>query len=229
LFLALTLGALLAAYHKRWLAAALLAALASLTRGPGLLTAVPIAWIGWHAWTRHPTPRLFRSLLPVGSASLAAIIPGFLFQYWRQTQGFPGLNETLRLYSRQEFVGPLRGTLLALDQLLAGMEFLPLLEFLAVLLFALLTLYLILNPQLRRPEWILFQAANLVLFISFNAFEASAWRSMARYVLSLFPGFIAFGYWLSRQRTTVRFALMSVSAALLFLFSGLFTLFWFFG
>ena len=229
LFLALTLGAFLAAYRRRWFLAALLASLGSLTRGPGLLTAIPLVWIGWQLWANDRQQPISPNLLPAGLAGLAALLPGFAFQWWRHAQGFPPLADTLRVYSRQEFVGPFRGISLALSQLLAGFEFIPLLEFLAALLFTILTIYMIVNQKLRRPEWILFQAANLILFISFNAFEASAWRSMARYVLSLFPGFLALGYWLSSTSKKARFWLMAASGGLLIAFSSLFALFWFFG
>jgi hypothetical protein len=229
LFLTLTIGALLAAYQRKWWLAGAMAALGSITRGPGLLIAIPLGWIGWQAWLQSREKALVPTLAPAIAASFAAVLPGFGFQLWRHSQGFPPLVQTLQTYSRQQFVGPSRGLLLAIEQLFRGFEYLPWLEFSFMLLFAVLTIFLLRKPGLRQPEWILFQGANLLLFMSFNSFEASAWRSMARYVLSLFPGFLAMGYWLSSQAAAVRFIVMVISTSLLLIFSSLFALFWFFG
>src|SRR5437870_921220 len=47
LFLALTMAAFVAADARRWWLAGVLGAMASLTRGPGIVTTAALAWMAW--------------------------------------------------------------------------------------------------------------------------------------------------------------------------------------
>lgn len=100
LFLALTLGVFAAANGRRWLLAGVLGSLASLTRGPGLLTAAALAWVV-RRQRQEPSEtaplQIARRLLV--AAGLMLPIGGVLSQYFRL-----------------EVVDPLRGLAYALIQ-----------------------------------------------------------------------------------------------------------------
>jgi hypothetical protein len=75
--LATTTGALLMARQARWLAAGLLAALATLTRPLGIVAIVPVL-VEYAAWRRSTTPdappRLARIIAPVAAAAVAYVV-----------------------------------------------------------------------------------------------------------------------------------------------------------
>jgi len=81
LFLALTLGAFLAAYRARWILTAILAFMASLTRGPGMAAAASFAILGWWQW-KHGLPSRTSSVAAryrrggTGPACRGSCIPG---------------------------------------------------------------------------------------------------------------------------------------------------------
>lgn len=229
-FIALTLGAFLAAYQRRWLWAALLAGLAGLTRGPGALTAVPLAWLGWTQWRQQRSiERRLYQLIPAAGAAFSAGASGLAFQAWRLGQGYPGMGESLSRFALQVWVGPIEGTSRAIRQLIVTREFLPALEVCSILFFLGLTLWMLRRPSFNRPEWILYMAVNLIVYSGFTTLEASAWRSAARYTLTLFPGFILVGSWLSERSPRVRFVIVALSSAASMIMAALSSLYWFFG
>ncbi|HEX9797188.1 MAG TPA: mannosyltransferase family protein [Anaerolineales bacterium] len=222
LFLALTLGALLAAHRQRWLLAGLLAGLSALTRGPGIVNALPLAWIAWHRWRQAPAgSRRPLALAPGLVAAAMPLLAAAGFQWWRSQLGFPPLTVTLGQHARQTWVGPLRGPLLAVGQLLDLREYLPLIEVLAAVGFTVLLLALLRNPALPRPSWGLYLAGNLFVLLGLHSMQASYWRSMARYVLILFPAFAVIGHWLASARPWVRLAYLALSSSWLLAHSAL--------
>ncbi|HYI12106.1 MAG TPA: hypothetical protein VEK57_23840 [Thermoanaerobaculia bacterium] len=69
LFLALSLGSVLAALRMRWGVAGLLGGLAALTRVPGILLLLPLALIYLHSGERSRAKALWLFLVPLGTAA----------------------------------------------------------------------------------------------------------------------------------------------------------------
>jgi hypothetical protein len=229
LFLALTLGAFLAAYERRWWLAGGLGALASLTRGPGMLTSAALGWIAWRQWRTEPASHSVRW---VAQATLGLVLPvlgGLAFTWWRASAGFPSMADSLRVYSGLEMTDPISGLVAAFKQLVAVQDLPVLLDVSSALLFLCLTVGMILNRRWRRGEWLIYVVANLGVFLSKRSLVASSLQSLPRYVLVLFPAFVVVGEWLSRRGPRTRLFYVVVSGALLLAFSALYALWFFIG
>ncbi len=256
LFMALTLGAFLLAYERRWLAAGALGALAALTRGLGLWAVFGLAWIAWRQWRamncakvpvilserRISLSDFLRRYAPQNGKQLREALPmllglaliplgGLSFWLWRQWAGFNlSVPASLQTYSSGlVFLDPVRGLWLAFGQWLAVRNLQTTLDFGSAVAFIALGVVMALTPRWRRGEWILFMGANLAFMTSIHASQASYLQSVARYVLMLFPAFIVLGDWLARRGPRVRFAYFTLSSILLLVFSALYTAFWFIG
>lgn len=118
LFLALTMGAFLAGYERRWWLAGVLAALGSLTRGPGLFTSAALGWIAWDQWRNSNLPnRSMRWAVPIAAGVALPILGGLGFLLWRTMAGFAPMTEVLSTYSGLEVIDPLRGLMYGVAQL----------------------------------------------------------------------------------------------------------------
>jgi hypothetical protein len=227
LFLALTLGSFYSARRGRWLVAGILGALASLARGPGIYTALALAWLAWTQWRagarspRQVVTRLAGLALPV--------LGGLLFMVWRQWAGYAPIPEILQQYSGLTMTNPFSGLWLAVREMFVNPGFTVILEGLSALGWLGVFAIMLVNPRWRKPEWLIFMALNLGVFFSKHSFIASPLQSVGRYVLVLFPGFILLGDWLARMRPRRRFALVTSSSALLLVFSALYAVAMFVG
>lgn len=72
LFLLLSVGAFLAAEHRRWAAMGILVGLATLTRLPGVLLVIPLLVLQWQAFGRPRLPMAWLALGPLALVGLAA-------------------------------------------------------------------------------------------------------------------------------------------------------------
>jgi hypothetical protein len=229
LFICLTLAAFLAAYRGRWWLAGPPAMLASLARGPGMLTGAALAWLGWVQWRQTQRPRRLRQLIPSLIGAGLAVVGGLGFQAWRALAGFPPMTVILETGSKLAWVGPLAGVGYAFSQVIHKPEFLTILETASAMIFTTLLVAMLVRPAWRRGEWLLYMGINLILFTGVHTFEASAWRSIARYVLILFPGFIVIADWLTQRSKGLRFGYFTLSLTLQIIFGSLYAVFWFIG
>lgn len=227
LYLALTCGAFLAAWRRRWWWVALLGSLASLTRGPGMLTAVPIAVIAYQEWVRSRPRLLGRWGLSVLPAVAFPVLAGLAFARWRALMGFPPIPEILASYSGLTMTNPASGLIAAIRQWLLVRDLPTTLDVLSALVFVSLTALMIPRPRWRKPEWVAYMLLNLFVALSKQSFVASSLQSMSRYVLVLFPAFILIGDCLHGWRGQVRFAYLVLTGAALMTLSALYAL-WFF-
>jgi hypothetical protein len=229
LFLALTLGAFLAADGRRWWLAGCLGALASLARGPGLLTVPALAWVAWEQWRAAvPQPRLVQSAHVLGALTMPAL-GGFAFLAWRAQAGFPPVDEVLRSVSGLEMVDPVRGLIYALRQLLTALDLHTFLDVSAGGLFLALGVAMLRRPRWRVWGWVIYMGGNLAFFMSKHSLVASSWQSLARYVLVLFPAFIVLGDWLASRSARTRFVYLLASSLGLMILSALYAVGWFIG
>ncbi|MEW6567017.1 MAG: hypothetical protein AB1449_02395 [Chloroflexota bacterium] len=229
LFIALTLGALVSAYRSRWLLAAACALLASLTRGPGLMLSVPLAIIGYYQWISSARPRRLWHGTSLIAASAAPLVGGLSFLAWRSQAGFPPMTETLRLYTGTAFVDPLTGLVAGFDQWLHVRDLPTTLDLLAAIFILALATLMALRPRWRQPELLAYMLVMAVLLLGRKTEGAPSLKSLARYVLGLFPAFAVVGDWLASARPLTRFLVVTASSSALIALSALYTLWFFLG
>jgi hypothetical protein len=218
LFMALVLGSFLAARTDRWWLAGLLGGLAALTRINGLvlLLALPVeAATQWY--TAAPADRRWRwewlaiGLVGIGFAiylGLNLVIYGTPFQFLvvQHDHWFKSLAAPWdAISSALSWFGPDRTP----DEMLmyGAIE----------LLFVAIGLVGTIVAAVRfRPSWFAWMAGNLVLFVS-----TSFLLSTPRYVLTLFPLFVAMA--LATRRTWLLVTLSAISLAGFIYFAGRFS------
>ncbi len=228
LFLALTLAALFLAYRGRWWLAALPALLASLTRGPGLASALPLAILAWKEWTSAPRPSRHR-IVSALAAVAAPVVGGLVYLAWRSTAGFPSMADTLRQYTGTTFVDPVTGLLVAIRQWLAVGDLPTTLDTLSAILFLAVAAVMVLNPRWRKVELLAYMLTNIVFLLSRRTEGATSLKSLSRYVLVLFPAFLIAGDYLARARPRTRLVYLVISSSILVVLSALYALWYFIG
>ena len=229
LFLALTIGAFLTCRRGRWWLAGALGLLASLARGPGMLTSLALAIVAWREW-RTTRPRLlsFQTISMLAGVALP-VVGGLGFLAWRHAAGLPPVTAILRQYSELVLTNPVSGLVASVQQWLRAADFTMTLEVLTAPLFIALTAAMFLNPRWRKPEWTAYVVVNLGLFLSKQSLTGSSLQSLPRYVLMLFPVFIVVGDWLAHRGRRTQFIYLAVSSAALLVFGALYTLWVFIG
>ena len=229
LYLALTLGAFLAAYRMRWFAAAGLGALASLTRAPGMAASAAFAVL---AWRQRPTPapgKRSTSLLGVTAAVLAPLAAAAAFLVWRASAGFAPLPVVLGQYVNTTIVDPLTGAFLALRQWLEVHDLPTTLDILSAAGMVAITTLMILRKRWRRPELLVYMLVNLAVLLGRHTEGAPSLKSLSRYVLVLFPAFLVVGDWLATTRRWIRFGYVAISSTVMLILSSLYVFWWFIG
>ena len=229
LYLALTLGAFLAAYRMRWFAAAGLGALASFTRGPGMAASAAFAVLAWQQWSSRGRGRRSASVPGVIAAVLAPLVAAGAFLAWRASAGFAPLPVVLELYVHTTLVDPLTGAYLALRQWLEIHDIPTTLDILSAAGMVAVTTLMILRKRWRRPELLAYMLVNLVVLLGRHTEGAPSLKSLSRYVLVLFPAFLVVGDWLATTRRWIRFGYVAVSSTLLLILSSLYVFWWFIG
>jgi hypothetical protein len=231
-FLALTIGAFLAAYQRRWWISGGLGFFAGLTRGPGILTVLALAVLAWQQWKRRtdiPAVDPPGRQLSIMAGLLLTAAGGLAFPVWRAAVGFPGIPQVLHDYSGIVLVNPLTGLINAIAQWLRVMDFYTTIDVWSAILFLALTSLMFFNPRWRRPEWLVYNIVNLITFLSKQSFMASSLQSASRYVLTLFPVFIILGDWLARRGHRIRFLYLTLSTLVLMVFGVLYSIWVFVG
>jgi len=208
LFLALSVGAVYAARDDRLRAAALLAALASLTRVTGILLVVPIVVIAWQRDGRLDRRLWWLALAPAALLGLGA---------YMSRAGY-GWLAPLRNQHAHRFglAGPLSTVLSALSAAARGLAstfsgvkpFAPSLEGpfssqfdSVVLLVVLVVAVCALAGALRRlPLAYGAYAALALLACIFSQTKIQPLEGLDRYTLTIFPLWMAAGAWISERR-----------------------------
>lgn len=214
LFLAVSLGAFLAARDGRWGSAGLAGGLAALTRVNGLVlipSLVADAWSEWRA-DRHWRPGwAWIGLVALGFGGylvLNQVVYGdplawatIQREHWSKSLAWPweGVAEVIRRLPNGELA----------DQLVMGWA-----ELGAILLGLAATVVAVVR---FRPSWAVWMAGNWILFVS-TAFVLS----VPRYTLVMFPLFAWFG--LLAERRWLGIAIGVASVGLLAWFSARFAL-----
>jgi hypothetical protein len=220
LFLALSLGAVLAARTDRWWLAGVLGALAAATRSVGVLLLVALVLLWAARPPRRPRSLAWLALVPVGPAAYAAFLAG-------RGSGALAFLDAQEWWERSA-AGPWTGAARGVAEGWAGLGALvpgsgdPLGAHQAMLLAFLLLGLAGVVGCLRRltPAYGAYLAAGIVAALS----SPAAWQpllSLPRFLVVLFPLFLwlgaAFG-----PRPAARRALLGASALALAAWSALF-------
>ncbi len=227
LFLALTVGAFLAAYRMRWLAAAGLATMASLARGPGVAAPAAFALIAWQQWSAHKPGGRSPSIPAVLLAIAAPLVAGGGFLAWRSLAGFAPITAVLRAYVGTNVVDPVTGVVLAIQQWVRVFDLPTTLDVLSAAAFLGVTASMIAVQRWRRPELLAYMIVNLSFLLGRSTEGAASLKSLSRYVLALFPAFLVVGDWLASKGRRIRFLYVTASSSMLLILSTLYV-FWYF-
>jgi len=229
LFLALVLSAWLFARRANWLAAGLLAALATLCRLQGALLSIVflasycfnanganrlIARIKTKKNSRHSLIRVIRAK----SFLLALFLPALTFAaytLWLRLTGFGSIPATLETHWGIRTVAPWTGFGLFLQRLFGGQR--VFIDYVDLTLFLVMLVLLVIGLFRLDPALSLYNFLTLALFFM-RGTPPHLLDSFSRYFLTLFPAFIIIG--MLRDRL-LRIVLWSVSIGLqIFLVMG---------
>ncbi len=231
LFLALSVGALYAARRERWWLAGCLAALAAVTRVPGVLLIAPIAILYWQS------PRRTRRANPWQAAWLALPAVALLaFLAYMQERGFgwsaPIKNQTGHAH-QHTFAGPLWTLWHGIGDGFSGIAHIiggtaPVTSgfrfglsnaaenfmLMIVLFICIATLVLVWK---RLPLAYFVYALLILIECLWSPVKYRPLMSLDRYALVIFPLWMVAGAWLSQRRLLA--PVVAVSAVLLSFFS----------
>jgi hypothetical protein len=232
-FLALSVGALLAGAHKRWLAAGILGALATLTRSQGVLLAAPLGLMLLDTLLKSGITRreLLTHLLWRG-LPLALIPAAYLvFDLSRQAVfGLPSLADTYATYSYMYFTHPLEGLIVNLRWFLERPAQAVVNIDIMILVAALLIAFAgtIWRIQRRWPL-VAYTWLSLGLFMARVNYEFGTQivyysQSTGRYIMVVFPLALTLAELLRRAHGIVRLLVLAGMVLLLLLLSALYTL-----
>lgn len=212
IFLLAVVASLLAARQGKWGWAGLWGAVAALTRAPGFLIVLPLAYAAWEAWRRGDRKGVWAVIIPLAGT---ALFPAYVWFGLHQPPAailnavgrggsltIPGLNmlEAVRRILAHQL--PEENTI-ELDFTLACLP-------VAVLIW----------KNFPRIYGI-YTVTYLLLFLA-RMGSPQPLVSMARYVLEIFPAFLLFARWGSRP--WVNRVYLYLSWAGLLFFSGQFAL-----
>jgi hypothetical protein len=191
LFLALTLGAFLSALHKRWWWAALFGFLASLTRLQGAVLILPMAWIAYVQYREQGLlQNLTRNLQRI-PAVIAAPLGSVSYLLYLSINQLGSLDAAFANEWRLSTTLPWITIGAYLDRVSQHLVH----DFESNNAFALIlmaTLAIIVTFKMR-PAYALYVWSTLIIILLRYHDNAGQFESAFRYVLLLFPCFIALG------------------------------------
>jgi Mannosyltransferase (PIG-V) len=226
LFLLLTVAFFISLERRRWILAGLCTALASVARLQGLILVLPLLFAIYRSHSYRSLEAISRPLLGLAIAPL-----GFAaFYFWRVNQNLASMTASFQEFSKIVFVDPLTGVYLAGKQFLSTGNLLVLAELLSALFFCGLIIWMLFQPRFRKQYDLMIYSVGLMLvFLSKHGFDANPMPSMNRYVLSIFPAFIALAFLLVKSPPWSIKIYRLVSVFLLLLSSVLYGLWFFIG
>ena len=208
LFLALTLGAILAAFDKKWLLAGGLAFFASLTRLQGIVLCLPLAWIAYVQYRESGWQAIMERVPAVAGAALGtACYYGYIMlnnlgsfeaaynNGWKLTTRMPWA--AIQTYLQRLFSGQAQGY--ENDN-----------AFMVLLMIGLAVIVTLrMSPVFSIYTWsTLF--GLLMRYHYGQGLEGAQFESIIRYVLMLFPCFIALAMLLKRWWLLLPYSVIAI-------------------
>jgi len=238
LFLALALAAWLFSRRRKWLAAGLFAALATLCRLQGALLSIVLLWAYLSAdgferltkiqykesrWNKLIFPCLTFGILLVKKLKkpdwLVLFLPALVFAaytLWLRLAGFGSIPATLETLWGIRTVMPWTGVWLFLQRLVGGQR--VFIDYIDLSLLVLMLVLLCVGLFRHDPALSLYSFLNLALFFM-RGTPPHLLDSFSRYFLTLFPAFIMLAQLVSKNVGSLhdrifRMVLLSVSIGL---------------
>jgi Gpi18-like mannosyltransferase len=226
LFLLLTVAFFMSLAYRRWILAGLCITLAGIARLQGLVLLLPLLFEIYRSRTYRSLKAISRPLIGLAIAPL-----GFAaFYFWRVNQNLASMTTSFQEFSKIVFVDPLTGVYLAGKQFFSTGNLLVFTELLSALIFCSLIIWMLFQPRFRkRYDLMIYSAGLMLVFLSKHGFDANPMPSMNRYVLSVFPAFIALAFLLLKSPAWLTKVYHLVSVFLLLLSCVLYGLWFFIG
>ncbi|MDZ4768748.1 MAG: hypothetical protein SGJ24_06435 [Chloroflexota bacterium] len=235
IYLALVLGTFYLAVQRRWLPAALLGCLATLTRAQGAVMAIVVGLllIEAHGWRwAYPASWLRAGIRALPAALLLLLIPAgyLLFVLYRDSIGLPSLGDTYANYSYHFFVNPIEGVWINLVWIANN----PARALVAVDVWFLFGSFLMAGiaffvPKHRRLPLLAYTLLHLAVYIAKinwvygTTDQVTFSQSFARYTLMLFPAVLLMADGARRLPRLGQVALAAIAGVTLLLASALYT------
>ncbi len=193
MFLALTLGAFLAAFDRRWWLAGLLGFLASLARLQGAALALPLAWIAYVQYQDHNWK--LSTLLARAPVVLGAGLGTLSYVAYITLSGFGSLERAYNTGWKLTSRPPWESFLTFFQRLQQGIV--PEHEYANfVITLAFIGLSVLVTYKMKPVYAVYVWSTLFVLLVRYHfgpLLEGAQFESMIRYVLMLFPCFIMIG------------------------------------
>jgi hypothetical protein len=224
LFFCFLFATLLACQSKKWILAGILVSITSLVRFQAILLSlvILIPILSEYRLKRHLDWHKFAALILSGLG-----LGGYAL--WRFSQSAPDLFQGYALHSGSTFLDPFRGYYYAVREAILEPTWLPKFEVLSVTVFGFILIRMVFQKRYQaRWDWLVYSLATLLVFLSKNN-AYSAYQSANRYVLGLFPVFIAGGVWFKTMHSWQKRVWILSSLICLLLVSTLYVLWIFVG
>jgi hypothetical protein len=228
LFISLAVTTLFALKRKKWILAGVLASFAGLARAQGILLFVPITLAIFESTYQGGGIRWFnRKNIITLASSLAPASMGWVgFNIWSRIQASNNLLTTYSDYWSFKLADPITVLIQTLKFIWYTWNIRAISEVSVVFLFSFLILWMASRRKYRKDYFLL--GYTIITFLSFTVWYhewESGYLSSNRYVLSLFPAFIALGELLLKLPPWLR-TLVAVLSVVLLLITSMFFVRW---
>ena len=214
LYMALLLGSWLATRNRQYLLAGMLALLAALTRTQGWVLALPLGYIAYVQHLRLPIsrPRQFlqelwvyvRNPLPL-IQRLPVLIGGPLgaaaYLFGMQLSGLGSVSDSYEVIWKTDVVMPWESLLRVIRVIVEGTAHIQDVANIAAFVIA-VGLSIVVTIKFKPPYWLyVWPTLGFILLRGHNVYQL---HGVPRYILHLFPVFIALAFLFNPQRLTSR-------------------------
>lgn len=226
LFAAVALGALLAIHKKQWLLCGVLTAYAGLVRNQGILLLLPILLgVALDLWKdRSP-------LRPGHVLSLLMAPAGWAAYYlWYKANLSANVMDLYDAGWTKELADPITVFIHSLQYTLTGKQYLMYIIIPVVIGFSLMQVWMLIQKRFwSAPALLLYSVVIWGSLLVWDRVDASAYDSVLRYLLSVYPLFIGLAWLMLKIKSRTRRALVAASAFAMFITAALFSMWVFVG
>ena len=224
LFSVFTLGCLFMLYKEKWIFSGVLASFAGLTRAQGILLIIPIA-----SSLLINRRNNSNKILKIVGATIMAAVGSASYLLWR-SQITDHLFSGYATFSRRSIVNPFVAVIHVINQAFTTRSPYVFADVLSIVFFGLVIAYMLYTKIFRdQVVLLIYTIITFAAFIPWYSDVVSSYQSATRYVISLYPAFIAIAYILINARPTLRFLYTALSIAGFMVASALFALWIFVG
>ena len=218
IFLFLSLATILSARSRKWAWAGICGALAAITRQQGVFLIFPVLWEIYEACFKENGFKFKKVIIPGLFAGLIPLATFLNFGFVHHVVELPWPWETLTNTWIHNLVFPWTGIIGNFIYLITS-KISPLhISMTADLFFSILFIYLLLVKIPKMPfSYRVFGAVSLLPGLIYLR-NWGTLTSISRYVVPIFPAFIALAYLLEKKNLKLAWLALSISAQIILLF-----------